>query len=81
VSELAKYHRGREHGEVYRVIRNELLRYGAAPEQLEHNEQESESFRSALAWAEPGDLVIMIALAGRRDIAAILDEHDAVKAQ
>ena len=81
VSELAKYYRGRKRGEVYEVIRNELLRCGALPEQLEHNEHESESFRSALAWAEPGDLIIMIALAGRRDIEAILAEQGAVKAQ
>lgn len=80
VSELAKHHRGREHGEIYGVIRNELLRCGASPEQLEHNEEETESFRSALAWAEPGDLVIMIALAGRGKIAAILDELGAEQA-
>jgi UDP-N-acetylmuramyl tripeptide synthase len=79
VSELVRHHRGREHGEIYRVIRNELLRCGAAPEQLEHNEEETESFRSALAWAEPGDLVIMIALAERAEIAAILDELGAVR--
>lgn len=80
VSELARHHRGREHGEIYRVIRNELLRCGASAEQLEHNEEEPETFRSALAWAEPGDLVIMIALASRGEIAAILEELGAVKA-
>ena len=62
VSELAKYHRGREHGAVFAVIRDEMLKCGARPEQVEHNEQEIESLDSALAWAEPGDLVVMIAL-------------------
>ncbi len=62
VSELAKYHRGREHGEVYGVIRDELLASGAQPEQVHHYEQEIESLDAALEWAEPGDLVIMIAL-------------------
>ncbi len=62
VSELAKYHRGREPGAVYAVIRDELLQCGAKPDQVEHHEEEIESLDSALEWAEPGDLVIMIAL-------------------
>ena len=62
VSELAKYHRGREPGEVYEVIRDELLACGAQPGQVGHREQEIESLDAALEWAEPGDLVIMIAL-------------------
>ena len=62
VSELAKYHRGRAPGEVYGVIRDELLACGAQPGQVGHREQEIESLDAALEWAEPGDLVIMIAL-------------------
>lgn len=64
VSELAEYHRGREHGDVYALIRDELLLQGAATEQIEHFDEESESLAAALAWAEPGDLVIMLALGG-----------------
>ena len=62
VSELAKYHRGREEGEVYGVIRDEMVRCGAAPGQIEHHMQEIESLDAALAWAQPGDLVVMLAL-------------------
>lgn len=62
VSELADYHRGREYGEVYAVIRDELESLGAIPGQIDHFDTEPESFDSALAWAEPGDLVIMLAL-------------------
>lgn len=62
VSELADYHRGRGHGEVYAVIRDELEALGAKPGQIDHFVTEPESFESALAWAEPGDLVIMLAL-------------------
>lgn len=62
VSELAKYHRGREHGAVFAVIHDELLKCGARDDQVEHNEKEIESLDSALEWAEPGDLVVMIAL-------------------
>ena len=62
VSELADYHRGREYGEVYGVIRDELGSLGAKPDQIDHFDTEPETFESALAWANPGDLVIMLAL-------------------
>jgi len=64
VSELATYHRGREPGEVYGIIRDELIRSGASAEQIEHRDEETESLAAALDWAEPGDLVIMLALGG-----------------
>jgi cyanophycin synthetase len=62
VSELAKYHRGREEGAVFGVIRDELIACGANAEQIEHHMEEIESLDSALEWAEPGDLIIMLAL-------------------
>jgi UDP-N-acetylmuramyl tripeptide synthase len=62
VSELAHYYRGRGPGEVYGLIRDELLRCGAREDQIEHNDEEIQSFDSALAWAQPGDIVIMLAL-------------------
>ena len=62
VSELAKYHRGREHGEVFAVIRDELIRCGATPQQVEHHNQEIDSLNAALEWAGEGDIVIMLAL-------------------
>lgn len=68
VSELAKYHRGREHGEVYDVIRDELLSLGAAPDQIAHYEEESQSLDAAFEWAGEGDLIIMLALGGAAPI-------------
>ncbi len=62
VSELAKYHRGRETGEVFALIKDELLDCGADAQQIEHHDEEIESLNSALEWAEPGDLIIMLAL-------------------
>jgi UDP-N-acetylmuramyl tripeptide synthase len=62
VSELASYHRGRNHGEVYAVIADELRNCGAVAKQISHCEEESESLAAALAWAQPGDLIIMLAL-------------------
>jgi hypothetical protein len=49
---------------VFRLIRDELLQLGARDDQVSHNEEELESFDEALAWAQPGDLVIMLALGG-----------------
>lgn len=62
VSELAKYHRGREQGEVFGLIRDELIACGARPEQVGHRMAEIESLEAAMEWAQPGDLIIMLAL-------------------
>ena len=74
VSELAAYHRGRQHGEVFAIIKDELVRCGADDSQVEHNETEMESFMSAIEWAQPGDLVIMLALGGAAPVQARLKE-------
>ena len=74
VSELPKYYRGRGPGEVFAVIRDELLRVGADESQIEHHDDESDTFAAAMAWAEPGDLVIMLALGGATPIQAQLEE-------
>ncbi|MDX1517936.1 MAG: Mur ligase family protein [Woeseiaceae bacterium] len=77
VSELADYHRGREYGEVYGVIRDELGSLGAKPDQIDHFDTEPETFESALAWANPGDLVIMLALGNATAIRDKLSELQA----
>ncbi len=77
VSELAAYHRGREYGDVFGIIKDELLRSGADESQIAHFETEMESFLSAIDWAEPGDLVIMLALGGAAPIQAKLREMGA----
>lgn len=72
VSELAEYHRGRDAGEVFAVIRDELVALGASPSDIEHHEFESESLAAAMEWADDGDLVIMLALGGSAPIRAQL---------
>jgi len=74
ISELAAYHRGREHGGVFGVISDELQKSGADASQIAHHEEELESFMAALDWAEPGDLVIMLALGGAAPVQARLKE-------
>ncbi len=68
ISELAAYHRGREHGDVFAIIKDELVACGVDPLSIEHHEEELESFSAAMEWAEPGDLVIMLALGGAAPI-------------
>jgi UDP-N-acetylmuramyl tripeptide synthase len=74
ISELPKYHRGREHGDVFRLIRDELLALGARDEQVRHHEEELESLQDAIDWAQPGDLVIMLALGGAAPVQEKLRE-------
>ena len=74
VSELAKYYRGREPGEVFDVISNELKSLGATDDQIRHNDEELETLEDALSWAQPGDLVIMLALGGATPIQERLRE-------
>lgn len=74
VSELGDYHRGREHGDVFGIIRGELLELGADDSQILHHEEELESLQDAIDWARPGDLVIMLALGGAAPVQARLRE-------
>jgi len=62
VSELAKYYRGRGPGEVFGAIASELRQCGARDDQIVHHDEELDTLEAALAWAEPGDLIIMLAL-------------------
>jgi cyanophycin synthetase len=73
VSELADYHRGREAGEVFSIIKDELLQNGADATQIEHFDEETDSLTAAMTWAEPGDLVIMLALGGAARIQSLLN--------
>jgi cyanophycin synthetase len=74
ISELADYHRGREHGEVFAVIEDELVSCGADTGQIAHFEEEIDAFNAAIEWAEPGDLVIMLALGSGQTIQTRLKE-------
>jgi UDP-N-acetylmuramyl tripeptide synthase len=74
VSELSKYYRGREPGEVFAIISDELKKQGATDEQILHNDEELETLNEALSWAQPGDLVIMLALGGAKPVQERLRE-------
>lgn len=62
ISELEHYRRGREAGEVFGILRDELMNVGARDDQIQHFQEEHESFDAALEWAEKGDLVVILDL-------------------
>jgi UDP-N-acetylmuramyl tripeptide synthase len=74
IAELEKYRRGREEGEVFTLIRDELIKCGAREDQVRYFGTESESFDAALAWAETGDLVVLLDLGRDSDIQSKLKE-------
>ena len=77
VAELEHYHRGREHGEVFAIIRDELMKNGASDDQVTHFETEAESFAAALDWADPGDLVVILDLGRDSDVQCLLAARQA----
>ncbi len=68
ISELEKYARGRAPGEVFGIIRDELINCGAHEDQIRHFAEESDSFDASLEWAEPGDLVVVLDLGRKSNI-------------
>jgi len=74
ISELETYARGREPGEVFAIIRDELMKCGARDDQILHFEAESDSFAAALEWAREGDLVVMLDLGRVSNIQEKLSE-------
>ena len=68
VSELATHARGRSTGEIFGIIAQALMDCGAREDQIQHHMEEMHSLDAALDWAQPGDLVIVLALGARDEI-------------
>jgi UDP-N-acetylmuramyl tripeptide synthase len=60
VKNMEKYSRGRPDGEVAAIIREEFLGLGLPAQNLVLFDNEMDAVRDALAWAAPGDLVILL---------------------
>jgi UDP-N-acetylmuramyl tripeptide synthase len=67
--------RGRDSGEVAGVLRAALVEHGVADEAIVECLDETEAARAALAWARPGDLLVLPihAPAARTRVVALLD--------
>ncbi len=60
IKEMPRYLRGRELGEVPRMITQELVAAGAPADAVGHADSELDGVRQALEWARPGDLLLVL---------------------
>ena len=74
VKEMESYLRGRKAGEVPALLQAELTRLGAAPDLIAVEASETEAVRAAFAWAQPGDLLVLLSHAARARTLAFLDK-------
>ncbi len=73
LKEMERYRRGRRSGEATGIIRDELLALGVRADQFLHAESEMGAVRAALAWARPGDLVLLPTHAEREAVLALME--------
>ena len=73
VKEMPSVLRGRAPGEVSRLILDELTRLGVQPEAVGQAESELDAVRQALAWAQEGDLLVLLLHSERKAVFALLD--------
>ncbi len=72
IKEMESYLRGREKGEIPSLIESELRRLGAPGEMISHAECEMSAVRQALEWSRPGDLLLLLVYAERREVFDLL---------
>ncbi len=72
VKEMQKYLRGRPAGAMVALLDAELARVGVPAERIAHAATEREAAEQALAWARPGDLVLLPLHAQRDEVLALL---------
>lgn len=70
---MAMHTRGRPLGETEAILADELQRCGAPAEAVEVVESELAAVQRAVAWAEPGDLVLLTVHADRSGVLAWLE--------
>jgi len=72
LKEMDRYLRGRRPGEVPELMADELLRAGVAPDAISRPGDELAAVREALAWARPGDLLLLTVHQDRQLVLALL---------
>jgi cyanophycin synthetase len=72
VKELPEMLRGRQPGEVPALLQDELLRLGIPPASLERADTELEAIRKALAWAQAGDLLVLLVHTQREEVLELI---------
>jgi cyanophycin synthetase len=73
VKEMDAYRRGRPPGEVPQLLTRTLREAGLEPAAIGQAGSEIEAARQALAWAEPGDLLLLLSHADRSAVLALIE--------
>jgi cyanophycin synthetase len=60
LKELPSFRRGREPGEVRALLRKALIDRGFPSDGIDEAETETDAVERALAWARPGDLLVLL---------------------
>lgn len=74
VKEMDSYLRGRRPGEIPALLQAELTRLGAPGDVIAVEDSETAAVRAAFAWAQPGDLLVLLSHAARARTLAFLDK-------
>jgi UDP-N-acetylmuramyl tripeptide synthase len=73
LKEMERYLRGRSPGEVPALMADELIRLGMPAESMSQPGTELAAVRDALAWARPGDLLVLTVHQDRPQVLALLE--------
>ncbi|UCC14671.1 MAG: Mur ligase [Gammaproteobacteria bacterium] len=70
IKEMGRYSRGRQEGEVARLLHWLFVEAGANPESISYQAEEIDGVKAAIDWAQPGDLAILLV---HEDIAGVVE--------
>ena len=73
LKDMERYLRGRQPGEIPRLMAEELARHGVPADAVSRPGSELDAVRDALAWARPGDLLVLAVHQDRPLVMALLD--------
>jgi UDP-N-acetylmuramyl tripeptide synthase len=76
VKDAEQYLRGRAPGEVPKLLADEFTRLGTPASSISRALSEVEGVRDALAWARPGDLLVLAVHQDRRQVLGLFDQLD-----
>ena len=74
IKDMHSFLRGRKIGAVPAVIASELSRLGATAAEMSRHDDELDAIRTALAWARPGDVLVLTTHAEREAVTALMRE-------